>query len=385
METPLLEVKDELFVSDPEIQKKIHDDMLKGRKDKTLDARAIKTVYISGLAAIKMLKHAQQGVEDGIGATGVPVEVMGLLFGYPGDTLDTLIVQDAFPVPCKGGPHSAVMDPQTPVYMQDLGELLEQTRPHGAICGWYHSHPFEPLPEPDRHHCWFSDTDVSNQNTWQTMWESMAGRPFVGVVVDPQTSLQRHKLQMSAFRNFPPYHSNSTDCPDGRPLATETERKTRWGAAWRSYYEMQIRYFVASSSKDLLRYLTRDSEWISKICAGLIEEGVEGAPAAAAAGAGAGGRGCSKADLEREEALTNSVVQSLNSAAGLAFGTLMQVGGAMACLKPFLYCFPVAVTPALPVAAFQGAFGRRCFGNGPIPLEHDRQFCGLRDSRTRAG
>ena len=134
------------------------------------------------------------------------------------------------------------------------------------------------------------------------------------------------------------------------------------------------RYFVASSSKDLLRYLTRDSEWISKICAGLIEEGVEGAPAAAAAGAGAGGRGCSKADLEREEALTNSVVQSLNSAAGLAFGTLMQVGGAMACLKPFLYCFPVAVTPALPVAAFQGAFGRRCFGNGPIPLEHGRKF-----------
>jgi COP9 signalosome complex subunit 5 len=241
MEATEIVVQDSLFVSHPTNQNRVREQIQGGRRAETLEPRAIKTVCVSVLAAMKMLTHAKQGVQDGIAATGVPVEVMGLLFGYPGDTVDTLIVQDAFPVPCKGGPHSAEMDPQTPLYMQDLGELLEQTRPHGTVCGWYHSHPFEPLPEVDGHHCWFSDTDVSNQNQWQTLWESMAGRPFVGVVVDPQTSMLRNKLQLAAFRNFPPYHTNSADCPDGRPLATETQRTARWGSAWRAYYELQIR------------------------------------------------------------------------------------------------------------------------------------------------
>jgi len=240
MEIPHLEVSDKLFVSDPREQDNIHKELMDGRRNRTLSPTAVKKVHISALAAIKMLRHSQQGVKEGIASNGVPVEVMGLMYGYPGESLDTLIIQDAFPVPCKGGPHSAEMDPETPTYMLDLGQLLEQTRPYGAICGWYHSHPFEPLPEADRHHCWFSDTDVNNQNAWQTQWEVMAGRPFIGVVVDPQTSMLRNKLQMSAFRSYPPYHTNDKRCPDGRPLDSENDRKRRWGSAWRSYYELQI-------------------------------------------------------------------------------------------------------------------------------------------------
>ena len=60
------------------------------------------------------------------------------------------------------------------------------------------------------------------------------------VVVDPQTSMLRNKLQMSAFRSYPPYHTNDKRCPDGRPLDSENDRKRRWGSAWRSYYELQI-------------------------------------------------------------------------------------------------------------------------------------------------
>lgn len=36
------------------------------------------------------------------------------------------------------------------------------------------------------------------------------------------------------------------------------------------------RYFVGTASHDLLRYLTRDSSWIAKICEGLIEERAQG-------------------------------------------------------------------------------------------------------------
>lgn len=83
MEDTLLEVKDDLFVSDPAIQTKIHKQIRDGRKAETLPPRAIKTVYISGLAAIKMLRHAQQGVEDGTASTGVPVEVGSLFVLVP--------------------------------------------------------------------------------------------------------------------------------------------------------------------------------------------------------------------------------------------------------------------------------------------------------------
>ena len=34
------------------------------------------------------------------------------------------------------------------------------------------------------------------------------GDPFVGIVIDPQTSVERRVLQFGAYRNYPPYYKN---------------------------------------------------------------------------------------------------------------------------------------------------------------------------------
>ena len=44
---------------------------------------------------------------------------------------------------------------------EGLSAELKRTRPEGNFCGWYHSHPFEPVPGGD--HCWFSGIDVTTQ------------------------------------------------------------------------------------------------------------------------------------------------------------------------------------------------------------------------------
>ena len=63
------------------------------------------------------------------------------------------------------------------------------------------------------------------------------------------------------------------------------------------------RYFVASASHDLLRYLTRDSDWIAKICTGLQQQSTPG-PATQSLSVGE----------QEEERLTDSVIKSLNAA-----------------------------------------------------------------------
>jgi COP9 signalosome complex subunit 5 len=259
-------VCDRLFSADPVQLETLSESFKSAIRGGSANPKALKHVHVSGLAAVKMLMHSKRGIDEGIASEqGKPVEVMGVLFGYRDTSSpETIIVMDAFPVKCKGGPHSAVMDPDTASYMAALGETLETTRPNGKICGWYHSHPFEPLPE--KHHCWFSATDVQNQNQWQIMTERH-GDPFIGIVVDPQTSLQKRKIYMSAFRNFPQgYKSPQTDmCPDGKIVLDDNMRRMRWGAAWRSYYELDISLFTSSTNAKLLSVLSQKYLWISEL------------------------------------------------------------------------------------------------------------------------
>ena len=67
------------------------------RADK-LGQRYVSKVKVSGLAATKIMMHAKKGVDEGVAANGFPLEVMGLLFGYPADNGRTVVVTDAFEV-----------------------------------------------------------------------------------------------------------------------------------------------------------------------------------------------------------------------------------------------------------------------------------------------
>ena len=182
----------------------------------------------------------------------------------------TVVVTDAFEVPAAGGAHAVEMDPETSVYMAELMESLSRTRPEGKVCGWFHSHPFdanaldETLGKDD--HCWFSQIDVSNQLSWQQAFETMDGVPFVGIVVDPKTSCQKKRLVMRAFRNYSKMASYDpgTTMPDGKPEPYENYAFERWGAGWKSYYELEIEYFNSMMANLIIDSLG-ESLWVDEI------------------------------------------------------------------------------------------------------------------------
>jgi len=260
-------VNDTLFSRDLEQSEVKAQERKKLHRAKKSDPKYFHSVRISALAAIKMLLHAKQGVDDGIKETGIPVEVMGCLIGYADiATPGVVVVTDCFEVPCKGGPHSAEMDPRTATFMSEKSEELEMTRPKQRICGWYHSHPFDVMT--DRHHCWFSDTDVTNQNAWQIGCDN-DGDPFLGIVIDPQTSLHKRSLYFGAFRNYPTFLDRSSSkcipCPDGTVEENDEIRQLKWGAAWRSYYQLRASFFTSESNAKLLSALTSKFGWISDL------------------------------------------------------------------------------------------------------------------------
>ncbi len=78
----------------------------------TQDATYFKRVAVSPAASTKMLAHAQRGCEAGVKAGGKPLEVMGLLLGYPDADASKrrLVVTDALPLPVTGFETSVVAD-----------------------------------------------------------------------------------------------------------------------------------------------------------------------------------------------------------------------------------------------------------------------------------
>lgn len=83
-------------------------------------------------------------------------------------------------------------------------------REHPCV-GWYHSHP--------SYGCWLSGTDVANQELQQQVYQT-----FLAVVVDPIRSMTNQKLDLGAFRVYPPnYKSNKC------VFASEANRIKRGG------------------------------------------------------------------------------------------------------------------------------------------------------------
>ena len=133
----------------------------------TQDATYFKRVAVSPAASTKMLAHAQRGCEAGVKAGGKPLEVMGLLLGYPNADASKrrLVVTDALPLPVTGFETSVVADDDNVVnYMIALSDLVEKTRKE-RLMGWYHSHPFD--VDEDHDNCFFSSTDLSTQLSWR--------------------------------------------------------------------------------------------------------------------------------------------------------------------------------------------------------------------------
>lgn len=207
------------------------------------------------------MMHCHSGVEKGISKGGNPIEVMGMLLGRPDpDTPDTLVVTDAFPLPIEGFETRVIADDEGVVnHMIALGESLERTR-NEKFMGWYHSHPFD---LGDHSHCFLSQTDLSTELQWQRA-EDPHGNPFVAIVVDPLRSFHLQKPEIKAFRAYPPEYNSpvANECPDGSIQAVEQLRLEQWGSCWNRYYELEVEYYMSSTSRGILETLTQDYLWM---------------------------------------------------------------------------------------------------------------------------
>jgi COP9 signalosome complex subunit 5 len=235
---------------------------LKSSKPWMKDPIYFKSVAVSPSAVTKMMMHCASGVSKGVAKGGNPIEVMGLLLGRPDPTHPTtLIVVDAFPLPIEGFETRVVADDQDVVnHMINLTDCLGVTRKE-HIMGWYHSHPFD--LEPDRSHCFLSQTDLSTQLLWQRA-EDPQGNPFVAIVLDPLRSQHLGEPQLKAFRAFPPEYTSpiTNQCPDGTVELSEQFRLEHWGSCWNRYYELNVEYYMSSVSRQVLSDLTQNYLWM---------------------------------------------------------------------------------------------------------------------------
>jgi COP9 signalosome complex subunit 5 len=231
----------------------------------TTDAKYFSKVAVSPSAIMKMMMHCHSGVEKGISKGGNPIEVMGMLLGRPDpDTPHTLVVSDAFPLPIEGFETRVIADDENVVnHMINLGESLERTR-REKFMGWYHSHPFD---LGDHSHCFLSQTDLSTELQWQRA-EDPHGNPFVAIVVDPLRSFHLQKPEIKAFRAYPPEYNSpiANECPDGSIQPVEQLRLEQWGSCWNRYYELQVEYYMSSTSRAVLEQLTQDYLWMRTLC-----------------------------------------------------------------------------------------------------------------------
>lgn len=218
-------------------------------------------VKISPSAVVKMMTHSQSGVDKGIKQNGKPTEVMGLLFGHPDiDDPNSLVISDAAPIPAEGFETRVVMDdPNVINYMITLSDVNEETRKY-TYCGWYHTHPFD---VDVNSHCYLSSTDIQTQRLWQNA-EDPHGNPWVAIVIDPLRSAAKGRPELMAFRAYPPDHEpRPMEMPNGVIAPDENVAVSKWGVGWKSYYSLEVSYFMSSLAMNALNVLKNKFMWMN--------------------------------------------------------------------------------------------------------------------------
>jgi COP9 signalosome complex subunit 5 len=197
--------------------------------------RYFNKVHISALALIKIIMHAKTGQ----GKAGIIsqdksnwVEVMGLLQGHFRE--NEFIITDSFGLPVEANEVECSLGEQAQVYMISYTEA--QTRlgkPDDRTVGWYHSHP--------GYSCYLSGTDVPTQQSNQAHQD-----PYIALVVDPVKTLATGKVEIKAFRTFPPGHQN-TDEVDWDGEGVPASKIQEFGAHFAKYYEVPIHVYRSTA------------------------------------------------------------------------------------------------------------------------------------------
>jgi len=226
--------EDEIYRFDAEQNKKINRDA-----PWTKDPQYFKSCKISAIALIKMVIHAR---------SGVPHEIMGLMQGKVMD--HSLVIMDSFALPVQGTETRVNAANEANEYMVEYIQSSEKAGRLENAVGWYHSHP--------GYGCWLSGIDVTTQLTNQQFQD-----PFVAVVIDPNRTISAGKVDIGAFRTYPPSYTP--------PSAAASEYQSiplnkieDFGVHANQYYQLDIEVFTSELDKELLGLLW-NKYWVNTL------------------------------------------------------------------------------------------------------------------------
>lgn len=207
------------------------------------DPKYFNKVHISALALMKIVMHAKTGQ----GKAGIIsqdksnwIEVMGLLQGHFRE--HEFIITDSFALPVDANEVECSLGEAAQVYMIDYCDVQTTLgKADDRTVGWYHSHP--------GYSCYLSGTDVPTQQTNQTHQD-----PYIALVVDPVKTLATGKVEIKAFRTYPPGHQGGDDIDwDGEGVPQSKIQE--FGAHFAKYYEVPIHVYRSESDATELNLL----------------------------------------------------------------------------------------------------------------------------------
>ncbi|RCI11023.1 hypothetical protein L249_5274 [Ophiocordyceps polyrhachis-furcata BCC 54312] len=222
--------RDALYAYDNEAQKAVL-----AARPWSKDPNYFRSVRISAVALIKMTMHARSGGD---------VEVMGLMQGYTED--DAFIVTDAFRLPVEGTETRVNAQEDGNEYIVDYLDMCRAQGRQENVVGWYHSHP--------GYGCWLSGIDVETEALQQYQ------DPFVAVVIDPDRTISAGKVDIGAFRTYPPSYeppppAADSAADDGGIQAVPMAKAADFGAHANRYYSLQVSHFKSTLDARLLELL----------------------------------------------------------------------------------------------------------------------------------
>jgi len=222
---------DDLYKYDVDAQRELRDE----KKPWAKDPHYFKHVKISGIALLKMLIHARDGLSL-IPGKDQDLEVMGLLLGKIEGT--TIVVMDCFGV-LKGSEVRVSAGNEDYEYMIQYTTAVERVGKIEAVIGWYHSHP--------GFGCWLSGIDVGTQSTNQEHQD-----PYLGIVVDPKRTMSSGRVDIGAFRCWPPDYTP----PQHLKLVTPKGKgEMDFGVHAEKYYKLDTTIFKSALDSFLLEKL----------------------------------------------------------------------------------------------------------------------------------
>ncbi|KAL2316183.1 MPN domain-containing protein [Schizosaccharomyces pombe] len=209
------------------------------------DPEFFRSVKISAVALLKMLRHVSQGM---------PLEVMGYVQGKVEGT--SLIILDSFALPVEGTETRVNAHEEAQEYSVQYHTLCKSVYRHENVIGWYHSHP--------NYGCWLSGVDVETQRQNQKYQD-----PFVAVVLDPKRSLESPYVNIGAFRTYPvgndgSIRTKSRHHPSVLFKNLPSSKIEDAGAHAEAYYSLPITYFHSKAEKKVTEFL-RNRNWSRSI------------------------------------------------------------------------------------------------------------------------